>query len=267
MRIAFFPCEAVWAQRVTRSGGREEEWRMTAGTSWIRKPGRAGVGYVGVLVGVLVALGAGRTPAPLAAEDAVGPDAVVSADDEVGRLLERARSADQALRQVEGIYDDEVAPIAAVLRSYRDDEELTRRIAMSLVREAHRANLEPRVLLSVLLVENPELEPQARSFVGAVGLMQVMPLHRGQWRACQPDLESIESNICHGAQIFASYLRQSEGNVDRALLRYNGCVRGTNTPNCHGYPSWVYARAGKVSMMTWLAAAQEHHDEPHVMRH
>ena len=31
-----------------------------------------------------------------------------------------------------------------------------------------------------------------------------------------------------------------------ALLRYNGCVRGTNTPDCHRYPSRVLARAGIV---------------------
>ena len=233
--------------------------------TWIEKLARGGAVYAAALL-IVPVVGAGRSPEVVAAEpDAVAAD--VPADDEVGRLLVRARSADDALRRVEGIYDEEVAPIEAVLRTYRDDPELTREIAMSLVREAHRANLEPRVLLSVLLVENPSLETHARSFAGAIGLMQVMPLHRGHWRACRPDLESIDSNICHGAQIFASYLRQSEGNVDRALLRYNGCVRGTNTPNCHGYPSWVYARAGKVSMMTWTAAAQRSHERPHVMRH
>jgi soluble lytic murein transglycosylase-like protein len=222
--------------------------------------------YGTALLIALVVVGAGRRPEAATAASVVAIE-TVAADDEVGRLLARARSADEALRQVEGIYAEDVAPIQAVLLSYKNDEELTRRIAVSLVREAHRANLEPRVLLSVLLVENPMLETRARSFVGAVGLMQVMPLHRGQWRACRPDLESIESNICHGAQIFASYLRQSDGNIDRALLRYNGCVRGTNTPNCHGYPSWVYARAGKVSMMSWLAAAQTEHDSPRVLRH
>ena len=222
--------------------------------------------YGTALLLALVVVGAGRRPEAATAASVVAIE-TVAADDEVGRLLARARSADDALRQVEGIYSEDVAPIQAVLLSYKNDEELTRRIAVSLVREAHRANLEPRVLLSVLLVENPMLETRARSFAGAVGLMQVMPLHRGQWRACRPDLESIESNICHGAQIFASYLRQSDGNIDRALLRYNGCVRGTNTPNCHGYPSWVYARAGKVSMMSWLAAAQTEHDAPAVLRH
>ena len=240
-----------------------------AGTKSIERLARQGVLYATALLIALVVLGAGRTPeAASAAPVGDSPvQMVVAADDEVGQLLVRARQADAALRQAEGIYDSEVAPIQQVLLSYRNDEELTRKIAVALVREAHRANLEPEVLLSVLLVENPMLETRARSFVGAVGLMQVMPLHRGQWRACRPDLESIDSNICHGAQIFASYLRQSNGNVDRALLRYNGCVNGTNTPNCHGYPSWVYARAGKVSMMSWLASARAHSQPTRAMQH
>lgn len=238
------------------------------GTKSIERVARQGVLYGMALLIALVVLGAGRTPEPAsAAPIGLAPIEMVAADDEVGQLLARARQADAALRQAEGIYDSEVAPVQQVLLSYRNDEELTREIAVALVREAHRANLEPQVLLSVLLVENPMLETRARSFVGAVGLMQVMPLHRGQWRACRPDLESIDSNICHGAQIFASYLRQSNGNVDRALLRYNGCVNGTNTPNCHGYPSWVYARAGKVSMMSWLASARSHSQPERPLQH
>ena len=215
---------------------------MSVGMVSIRNGARKLPTYGLALLLTLMVVGAGRTPAaPVAAP--------ADASDEVGLLLQRAHEADDALQQVAGMYAQEVAPIEAVLRSYRDEPALTREIAVALVREAHRANLEPRVLLSVLLVENPMLEPNARSFVGAVGLMQVMPLHRGNWRKCQPDLESIESNICHGAQIFASYLRQSDGDIDRALLRYNGCVRGTNTPNCQSYPTHVYARAGRATLM------------------
>jgi soluble lytic murein transglycosylase-like protein len=234
----------------------------------MQKMGRSPLFFALALLIAFAVLGAGRSE-PVSASPSPLAMAAPAADDEVGQLLARARSADDGLRQIEGIYADEVAPIEEVLRTYRDDPELTHAIAVALVREAHRAGLEPRVLLSVLLVENPMLETRVRSFMGAVGLMQVMPLHRGQWRACRPDLESIDSNICHGAQIFASYLRQSDGDLDRALLRYNGCVRGTNTPNCHGYPSWVYARAGKVSMMSWLASARAAHqpERPHVMSH
>lgn len=171
---------------------------------------------------------------------------------ELAELLDRARQADRMLEEAEAYYTREVQPLERVLLRYRSDPELVRRISLALVREARRVNLEPRLLLAVLLVENPDLNPTARSWVGARGLMQVMPLHRGNWKACPGDLEAIESNICYGASIFAHYLRSEGGDVERALLRYNGCVRGTNTPNCHAYPSHVYARAGRASILAWL---------------
>jgi soluble lytic murein transglycosylase-like protein len=167
-------------------------------------------------------------------------------------LTERAQQVAHLLDQVDAYYADRLAPLERVLLGYRsDDRQLVRRIAVSLDREARRTGLEPRLLLAVLLVENPWLDPEARSPVGAQGLMQVMPLHRGKWKPCAPRLEEIESNICHGAAIFAAYLKEERGNVDRALLRYNGCVRGTNTPSCHQYPNHVYARAGRASLLAW----------------
>jgi hypothetical protein len=167
-------------------------------------------------------------------------------------LTERAHHMGSLLDQVEVVYGEEVAPIERVLATYRrDDPQLVRRVAVSLVRESRRVGLEPRLLLAVLLVENPWIDPEARSPVGAQGLMQVMPFHRGNWKPCPPRLDDVESNICHGASIFASYLRSEKGNVDRALLRYNGCVRGTNTPNCQQYPQHVYARAGRASLLAW----------------
>ena len=122
---------------------------MTKMMSSIEKGPRRLLGYGAAVAVALLALGAGRTPSGVAvAQAAVATEAAAPVQDEVGRLLERARSADEALQQVEGMYDREIAPIEAVLRSYRDDPELTREIAVALVREAHRANLEPRVLLA-----------------------------------------------------------------------------------------------------------------------
>lgn len=167
-------------------------------------------------------------------------------------LAERAAHVSGLLERVDGYYYEEIAPLERVLLGYRsDDPQLVRRVAVSLLREARRTELEPRLLLAVLLVENPWLDPAARSPVGAQGLMQVMPFHRGNWKPCPPRLDDVESNICHGASIFAAYLKQERGNVDRALLRYNGCVRGTNTPDCHQYPNHVYARAGRASILAW----------------
>lgn len=157
------------------------------------------------------------------------------------RLIAQASEIERALQGVDGVYEDEVRPLERTILRYRNDERLARRVATALVREGHRTGLAPDILLAVMLVENPWIDPEARSPVGARGLMQIMPGHRGQWRACPPTLDGIEANICYGAQIFKDYLRQT-GNVETALLRYNGCVKGTNTPNCHLYPQQVFAR-------------------------
>lgn len=170
----------------------------------------------------------------------------------VSALSSRMLLVAEHLSAVEQLHAREVAPIERTLRAYRDDPGLARRVALSLVREGRRAGIEPRLLLAVLLVENPWLDPAARSPVGAVGLMQVMPMHLGHWSGCEPRLDSIEANICHGAAIFAHYLAAERGNVERALLRYNGCVRGSNTPDCHAYPAWVFQRAGRASVLAWL---------------
>lgn len=200
------------------------------------------VGVVGVVTAVLVGTAAvhGSDPA------ADTPPARVAV------LTDRAEHLRELLSRVDRYYVDEIAPIERVLLGYRpNDTQLVRRIAVSLLREARRTELEPRLLLAVLLVENPWLDPVIRSPVGAQGLMQVMPFHRGNWKPCPPRLDDVEANICHGASIFAAYLKQERGNVDRALLRYNGCVRGTNTPDCHQYPNHVYARAGRASILAW----------------
>ena len=138
--------------------------------------------------------------------------------------------------------DPDVARVTRVLARHTSDRARAQRIAAALVSEGRRANLGSMLLVGVLLTENPSLEPAATSGVGARGLMQVMPLHAGKWGCVSPDLFDIESNICHGVRILASELHDA-GDLSRALLRYNGCVRGTNTPDCRRYAIEVYHRA------------------------
>src|SRR5690606_3698308 len=75
----------------------------------------------------------------------------------------RVRTAGIAWREVERAYERDIEPIENVLVKYRDDQELARRIAVALVREGRKAGIEPRLLLAVLLVENPWLNPTAQS--------------------------------------------------------------------------------------------------------
>ena len=198
----------------------------------------------GVVVMVLAIAGALKSPAT-----ALGLG--FGAKSQIDLMLERTRTIDASFGTVEAIYEKEIQPVERVLLYYRNDPRVARRIATALVKEARRTEVAPDILLAVLLVENPWLNPEAQSTVGARGLMQVMPLHRGQWKRCAGQtLESIEGNICYGAQIFKDYLRLSKGNYETALLRYNGCVRGTNTPNCGEYPANVLARVGKAALMS-----------------
>jgi hypothetical protein len=68
--------------------------------------------------------------------------------------------------------------------------------------------------------------------------MQVMPSWSGRWRDCGRNLYDIDANLCNGTSILAWYLRTAT-DERKALLGYNGCVRGTNTPNCSRYPDRI----------------------------
>lgn len=205
------------------------------------------------VVGVLVLAGTVYAAAPGArTSDTSGSAPAASDPPSLTELEARVERLDRGWSTLSEYYEAQVSPIEDVLRRYHDDEHLVSRVSAAVVREARAAGLPPRLLVGVLLVENPWLDPTARSFVGAVGLMQIMPVHQGGW-SCGWDLEQIDTNVCLGARVFAHYLQRTGGDVEKALLRYNGCVTGSNTPNCHQYPSRVLARAGAggSSLLAW----------------
>jgi soluble lytic murein transglycosylase-like protein len=151
---------------------------------------------------------------------------------------------------------DEILRVRHALLKYTRDTVRAQRIATAVVAEGGRRNLSPALLIGVLLTEDVTLNPQARSFVGARGLMQVMPFHAGKWKQCpSSDLFAIENNICYGTSILADMVKRSP-NLNRALLRYNGCVKGTNTPHCHTYSGKVlkFAEQAASRMLTFSMA-------------
>ena len=109
---------------------------------------------------------------------------------------------------------------------------------------------------------NPELNaivtlnPRARSSVGARGLMQVMPFHAGSWGCGSSDLLDVETNICHGVKVLKQAIKDAP-NMRKALLRYNGCVRGRNTPNCHTYDDKVLRHASRAAAQMRLVKSQK----------
>lgn len=117
------------------------------------------------------------------------------------------------------------------------------------VREAYRRQVPPALVLGVMLTENDEIKSTARSRQGAVGLMQI---HPRPWRPALgklfgTNLRNDTTNLRYGVFIL-SHLAKRVVNLTQddttsgwrtALLRYNGCIRGTNTPDCHRYPDVV----------------------------
>jgi soluble lytic murein transglycosylase-like protein len=144
---------------------------------------------------------------------------------------------------------EEILRVRHALLKYTRDTVRAQRIATAVVAEGGKRNLSPALLIGVLLTEDVTLNPQAKSFVGARGLMQVMPFHAGKWKQCpSSDLFAIETNVCYGTSILADLVKRSPS-MERALLRYNGCVKGTNTPHCHTY-------SGKVLKFAEQAASR-----------
>jgi soluble lytic murein transglycosylase-like protein len=136
-------------------------------------------------------------------------------------------------------------PLAQLLMRRTRQQAIAERIARAIVKEANYLDVSPSLLTGVLLTENAPLDVDARSSAGAVGLMQVMHFHAGEYDCDSDDLLQVESNICHGARVFGQYLKRT-GDVRRALLRYNGCVAGSATPRCGRYPTKVLRTARLV---------------------
>ncbi len=126
-------------------------------------------------------------------------------------------------------------------------------IAYYAVRESYVEGIPPAVVFGVLLTENALFVSNAMSNVGAVGLMQVYP--KIWLKALQDkfgsDLASDSTNLKYGIYILKQYIHSDSGavtakNVSSGLLHYNGCVHGSNTPNCGTYPSKVKAYVEKA---------------------
>jgi soluble lytic murein transglycosylase-like protein len=136
-------------------------------------------------------------------------------------------------------------PLTRAIARRTRNPELAERAAWAVTREAGRLRMSPSLLAAVLLVENRQLDSAAVSSQGAIGLMQVMPIHAGSYGCESADLMNVDANICHGARILHLYLVRSRS-VTVALKRYNGCVRGANTPRCYRYPVRVLAQAARL---------------------
>jgi len=115
---------------------------------------------------------------------------------------------------------------------------------LSILRAAHqearRVNLDPELVLAVIDVESG-FDRFAISRAGAQGLMQVMPFWLDEIGRPADNLFHTRTNLRLGCTILRYYLDAEQGNLGRALARYNGSL-GQN---------WYPARVFKARRLRW----------------
>jgi soluble lytic murein transglycosylase-like protein len=114
-------------------------------------------------------------------------------------------------------------------RQVRDPEE---RIALltQVHQEAIRAELQPELVLAVIEVES-NFDRYAVSFAGAIGLMQIMPFWLDEIGRPDDNLLHLDTNLRYGCTILKFYLDKEDGDLRRALGRYNGSLGKRKYPN------------------------------------
>ncbi|MDR3414050.1 MAG: lytic transglycosylase domain-containing protein [Formivibrio sp.] len=114
------------------------------------------------------------------------------------------------------------------------DEFMRRKILTAIHYEATRAGLDPQLVLGLIFVESG-FNRYAISSVGARGLMQVMPFWVRQIGNSQQNLLDMNTNLRYGCTILRYYLDIENGDLFRALGRYNGSLGRAE------YPDMVYS--------------------------
>jgi soluble lytic murein transglycosylase-like protein len=130
---------------------------------------------------------------------------------------------------------------ASEARSWLDvmSEKLARRMPDRALRddflvtvhyEAKRAGLDPQLVLGLIQVESA-FRKYAISSAGARGLMQVMPFWVKAIGSDDSNLFHLRTNLRFGCVILRHYLDIENGDLFRALGRYNGSLGRPEYPN------------------------------------
>lgn len=116
------------------------------------------------------------------------------------------------------------------LESRMPDQYVREAFLVSVHYEAKRAGLDPQLVLGVIQVES-NFRKYAISRVGARGFMQVMPFWRKLIGNADHNLFHLRTNLRYGCVILRHYLDMENGNLYRALGRYNGSLGRPEYPN------------------------------------
>ena len=126
--------------------------------------------------------------------------------------------------------------------------------------EASRAGLDPQLVLGLIQHES-NFRKYAVSVVGARGYMQVMPFWVKLIGRAEHDLFSLRTNLRYGCIILRHYLDQENGDLFRALGRYNGSLGRPDYPTAvvgAWQRNWAWNSTRAIATTTAAGAEKIH---------
>jgi soluble lytic murein transglycosylase-like protein len=123
-----------------------------------------------------------------------------------------------------------LADMSSRLASKMPDWPTRRDFLITVQYEATRAGLDPQLVLGLIQHES-NFRKYAISSSGARGFMQVMPFWVRQIGDGGHDLFTLRTNLRYGCTILRHYLDIEQGDLYRALGRYNGSLGRAEYPN------------------------------------
>jgi soluble lytic murein transglycosylase-like protein len=136
-----------------------------------------------------------------------------------------------------------LADMSSRLAAKIPDWRTRRDFLITVQYEASRAGLDPQLVLGLIQQES-NFRKYAVSSAGARGYMQVMPFWMGQIGNSEHDLFTLRTNLRYGCTILRYYLDLENGDLFRALGRYNGSLGRSE------YPSAVVASMQRLWLWT-----------------
>lgn len=123
-----------------------------------------------------------------------------------------------------------LADMSQRLGRFVPDEYARKRLLTNIQYETTRAGLDTQLILGLIEVESA-FRQYAISDVGAKGLMQVMPFWQRYIGKADHNLFDIRTNLRYGCTILRHYNNVENGNMSRALARFNGSLGSSRYPN------------------------------------
>ena len=143
-------------------------------------------------------------------------------------ISDQAPAKSSFLNSLEAI--DWLAEMSRRLEKRVPDRESRLELLRAVHYEATRAGLDPQLVLGLIQVESG-FKKYAVSSTGARGFMQVMPFWIKIIGRNEDNLFHLRTNLRYGCTILRHYLDIEQGDLYRALGRYNGSLGQAEYPN------------------------------------